>query len=134
MTKARDLSKLLSTSNGKIAGSNLDVSFENISDTGTTGTKVASGTTAQRGSTTGQWRYNTSTGFFEGRNASTFSTLEPTPTVTSVDDTEVDSAGGGNQTIVITGTNFTFAIASFQVVVPLTWSLYIISNCSPIDG
>ena len=54
MTKARDLSKLLSTSNGKIAGSNLDVSFENISDTGTEGTKVASGTTAQRGSTTGQ--------------------------------------------------------------------------------
>ena len=82
MTKARDLSKLLSTSNGKIAGSNLDVSFENISDTGTEGTKVASGTTAERGSTAGQWRYNTSTGFFEGRNASgTFSTLEPTPTL-----------------------------------------------------
>ena len=32
MTKARDLSKLLSTANGKIAGANLDVSFENISD------------------------------------------------------------------------------------------------------
>ena len=107
MTKARDLSKLLSTSNGKIAGSNLDVSFENISDTGTEGTKVASGTTAQRGSTTGQWRYNTETGFFEGRNTSgSFSTLEPTPTVTSVDVTEVDSQAGGNQTIVVTGTNF----------------------------
>jgi len=106
MTKARDLSKLLSTSNGKIAGSNLDVSFENISDTGTEGTKVASGTTAQRGSTTGQWRYNSTTGFFEGRNASAFSTLEPTPTVASVDVTEVDSQAGGNQTIVVTGTNF----------------------------
>jgi len=106
MTKARDLSKLLSTSNGKIAGSNLDVSFENISDTGTEGTKVASGTTAQRGSTTGQWRYNSTTGFFEGRGASEFNSLEPTPTVTSVDDTEIDSAGGGNQTIVVTGTNF----------------------------
>ena len=114
MTKARDLSKLLSTSNGKIAGSNLDVSFENISDTGTEGTKVASGTTAQRGSTTGQWRYNSTTGFFEGKSATTVLTLEPTPTVTSVDDTEVDSAGGGNQTIVITGTNFTSgATASF---------------------
>ena len=90
-------------------------SFENISDTGTEGTKVASGTTAQRGSTTGQWRYNTTTGFFEGRNTSgSFSTLEPSPTVTSVDDTEVDSAGGGNQTIVITGTNFTSgSVASF---------------------
>ena len=107
MTKARDLSKLLSTSNGKIAGSNLDVSFENISDTGTEGTKVASGTTAQRGSTTGQWRFNTTTGFFEGRNnTGTFSTLEPTPTISSVDVTEVDSQAGGNQTFVITGSNF----------------------------
>ena len=114
MARNRDLSKLLSTANGKIVGSNLDVSFENISDTGTEGTKVASGTTAQRGSTTGQWRYNSTTGFFEGRGASEFSTLEPTPTVTSVDDTEVDSGAGGNQTIVITGTNFSSGVvASF---------------------
>ena len=114
MTKARDLANLLSTSNGKIAGSNLDVSFENISDTGTTGTKVASGTTAQRGSTTGQWRYNTTTGFFEGVHTTGTVSIEPTPTVTSVDDGEVDSAGGGNQTIVVTGTNFiSGAIISF---------------------
>ena len=107
MARNRDISKLLSTSNGKIAGTNLDVSFENISDTGTEGTKVASGTTAQRGSTTGQWRYNTTTNFFEGRNASgSFLTLEPTPTITGVDDGEIDSAGGGNQPLVITGTNF----------------------------
>ena len=87
----------------------------NIVDTGTEGTKVGSGTTAQRGSTTGQWRYNSTTNFFEGRAASgSFLTLEPTPIVTSVDDTEVDSGGGGNQTIVITGSNFTSgAIASF---------------------
>ena len=84
------------------------VSFENINDTGTEGTKVASGTTAQRGSTTGQWRYNSETGFFEGRNTDgTFSTLQPDPVVSSVDDGEVDSAGGGNQTIVVTGQNFT---------------------------
>jgi len=107
MTKARDIANLLSTANGKIAGSNLDVSFENISDTGTEGTKVASGTTAQRGSTTGQWRYNTSTNFFEGiNNTGGISSLEPDPVVSSVDDGEVDSAGGGNQTIVVTGTNF----------------------------
>jgi len=78
----------------------------NIVDSGTEGTKVASGTTAQRGSTTGQWRYNTTTGYFEGKSDSTFLTLEPTPTVTSVDVTEVDSQAGGNQTIVVTGTNF----------------------------
>jgi hypothetical protein len=107
MARNRDLSKLLSTANGKIGGSNLDVSFENISDTGTEGTKVASGTTAQRGSTTGQWRFNSTTGFFEEDYALVhFSTLEPTPTVSSVDVTEVDSQAGGNQTIVITGTNF----------------------------
>jgi len=115
MTKARDIANLLSTSNGKIAGTNLDVSFENISDTGTEGTKVATGTTAQRGSTTGQWRFNTTTGYFEGRNnAGEFSTLEPTPTVTGVDVSEVDSQAGGNQTFVISGTNFSSgAVASF---------------------
>ena len=92
MTKARDIA---------------DFKFENITDTGTEGTKVASGTTAQRGSTTGQWRYNTTTGYFEGRNASgTFSTLEPTPSISSVDVTEVDPTAGGTQTFVITGFNF----------------------------
>ena len=87
----------------------------NIVDAGTEGTKVASGTTAQRGSTTGQWRYNSTTGYFEGRNTDgTFSSLEPTPTVTSVDISEVDSQAGGNQTVVITGTNFkTGDVASF---------------------
>jgi len=86
----------------------------NIVDSGTEGTKVAVGTTAQRGSTTGQWRYNSTTGFFEGKSATTFLTLEPTPTVSSVDVSVVDSRAGGNQTIVISGTNFsTGAVASF---------------------
>jgi len=93
---------------------NLGTGFVNISDTGTEGTKVASGTTAQRGSTTGQWRYNSTTGFFEGKSATTFLTLEPTPIVSSVDDGEVDSAGGGNQTIVVTGSGFASgAVVSF---------------------
>jgi hypothetical protein len=90
------------------------VSFSNIVDTGTEGTKVATGTTAQRGTTAGQFRYNSTTGKFEGKNASTFVPIQTLPTVTSIDDTEVDSAGGGNQTIVITGTNFeSGAVASF---------------------
>jgi hypothetical protein len=92
LTKARDIA---------------DFKFENIVDTGTEGTKVASGTTAQRGSTTGQWRYNTTTGFFEGRNADgNFSTLEPTPTIISSNTSEIDSQAGGNITIRVTGTNF----------------------------
>lgn len=108
MTKARDIADIAgAVSNGKIASTDVNVSFENINDTGTEGTKVASGTTAQRGSTTGQWRYNTTTGFFEGRNTDgSFSTLQPDPVISSVDDGEVDSAAGGNQTIVVTGTSF----------------------------
>jgi hypothetical protein len=93
MTKARDIA---------------DFKFEDIVDTGTEGTKVASGTTAQRGSTTGQWRYNTTTGFFEGRNTDgTFSSLEPQPTIISTDVTDIETSLGGNVTIRVTGTNFT---------------------------
>jgi hypothetical protein len=106
MTKARDISKLLSTANGKIAGENLDVSFENITDTGTEGTRVATGTTAQRGSTAGQLRFNSETGLAEYYTGTTFKTIDAPPTVTSLDVTEVDSQAGGNQTIVITGSNF----------------------------
>ena len=92
----------------KTKGLGTSVTFENITDTGTEGTKVASGTQAQRGGTTGQWRYNTDSGFFEGRNTDgSFSTLQPDPVVESVDDGEVDSAAGGDQTIVVTGRNFT---------------------------
>ena len=106
MTKARDLSKLLSTANGKIAGANLDVSFENISDTGTQGTKVASGTTAQRGSTAGQIRFNSETGIAEYYTGSEFKVLDTAPTVTAVSPLEVDSQAGENITFTITGTNF----------------------------
>ena len=107
MARNRDISKLLSTSNGKIAGANLDVSFENITDTGTEGTKVASGTTAQRGSTTGQFRFNSTTGKFEGRNASDFISIEVSPSVTSVNNanpTEDQITAGFD--LVITGSNF----------------------------
>ena len=106
MTKARDLSKLLSTANGKIAGANLDVSFENISDTGTAGTKVASGTTNQRGSTAGQIRFNTTTGLAEYYTGTDFKIIDSPPTVTVVSPLEVESDVGGNITFTITGSNF----------------------------
>ena len=98
----------------KIPGKGTQDLFNNISDQGTEGTKVATGTTAQRGTTTGQFRYNSDTGKFEGRNANSFVSLEQSPTVSSVTPTEVDSDGGGNITFTITGTNFsTGDIASF---------------------
>ena len=115
MTKARDWADIAgAVSGGKIASDDVNVSFENISDTGTTGTKVSVGTTAQRGSTQGQFRYNTTTGLAEYYDGSMFKSIDVAPTVTNVDVTEVDSTAGGNQTFVITGTNFlTGATASF---------------------
>ena len=91
MTKARDIA---------------DFKFEDIVDTGTEGTKIASGTTAQRGSTTGQIRFNSTTGLAEYYNGTIFKSIDSPPTVSSLDVTEVDSQAGGNQTIVITGDNF----------------------------
>jgi hypothetical protein len=112
MTKARDLSKLLSTANGKIAGANLDVSFENIADTGTEGTKVASGTTAQRGSTTGQLRFNTTTGLAEYYTGNEFKIIDTPPTVTSISPSTALSA---STSITITGNNF-FSGATVQFI------------------
>ena len=91
----------------KIPGKGTQDLFTNVSDTGTEGTKVASGTTGQRGTTTGQFRYNTTTNKFEGRNnAGSFISIEVTPSVSAVTPTEVDSGAGGNVTFTITGTNF----------------------------
>jgi hypothetical protein len=106
MTKARDISKLLSTANGKIAGENLDVSFENITDTGTEGTKVASGTTAQRGSTTGQLRFNTETNVAEYYDGTEFRIIETPPSITSIDTSLIDSNSGSTSSIVISGSFF----------------------------
>ncbi len=91
MTKARDIA---------------DFKFENIVDTGTEGTKVATGTTAQRGSTTGQIRFNSTTGLAEYYTGTAFKSIDAPPTISSLDVTEVDSQAGGNQTIVITGSGF----------------------------
>tara|TARA_R100001463_G_scaffold112028_2_gene167007 strand:+ start:7 stop:1578 length:1572 start_codon:yes stop_codon:yes gene_type:complete len=78
----------------------------NIVDSGTEGTKVASGTSAQRGSTQGQLRFNTTTGLAEYYTGTAFKSIDSPPTVSSIDVTEVDSQAGGNQTIVITGSGF----------------------------
>ena len=91
MTKARDIA---------------DFKFENITDTGTEGTRVATGTTAQRGTTAGQLRFNSETGLAEYYTGTAFKSIDAPPTVSSIDVTEVDSQAGGNQTIVITGSGF----------------------------
>ena len=78
----------------------------NIVDTGTEGTKVATGTTAQRGSTAGQLRFNTTTGLAEYYTGSEFKTIDTPPIITSVDVTNIETDLGGTQTFVITGTGF----------------------------
>jgi hypothetical protein len=94
MTKARTIA-------------DLGTGFVNISDTGTEGTKVATGTTAQRGSTAGQLRFNTTTGLAEYYTGTAFKSIDSTTnSFKSLDVTEVDSQAGGNQTIVITGSGF----------------------------
>jgi hypothetical protein len=137
MTKARDISKLLSTANGKIAGANLDVSFENISDSGTAGTKVASGTTGQRGSTAGQIRFNTTTGLAEYYTGTDFKVIDTPPTVTAVSPLLVDLSTGGNITFAITGSNFqSGAVAKFvgNDATEITASTTTVTNSTTISA
>ena len=92
MTKARDIA---------------DFKFENIVDTGTEGTKVASGTTAQRGSTAGQIRFNTTLGLAEYYTGSEFKSIDIAPLVSSVNNSNISQAQiDAGFDLVITGTNF----------------------------
>ena len=68
---------------------------------------VPKGTTGERSNTEGAWRLNTETGFFEGRNSSSYQSLAPSPTISSVNVSEIASDSGGTTNIVLTGTNFT---------------------------
>ena len=72
MTKARDIA---------------DFKFENITDTGTEGTKIASGTTAQRGSTAGQIRFNSTNNLAEYYDGTQFKSIDTPPTVSSISPT-----------------------------------------------
>ena len=79
----------------------------NIVDEGTEGTRVATGTTAQRGSTQGQIRFNSTTGLAEYYTGSVFKSIDIAPMVNSVNNTNIDgdSVTSGFD-LVIAGTNF----------------------------
>ena len=82
-------------------------SLTNITDQGTEGTKVASGTTAQRGSTAGQIRFNTTTGLAEYYNGSAFTNIEGTPVISSLSPNNIDTDTNAlPQNITITGNGF----------------------------
>jgi len=92
MTKARDIA---------------DFKFEDIVDTGTEGTKVALGTTAQRGSTTGQFRFNSTTGLAEYYTGTAFKSIDAPPTISSVANTNItDTQISANFDLGITGSGF----------------------------
>jgi hypothetical protein len=92
MTKARDIA---------------DFKFENIVDTGTEGTKIALGTTAQRGSTQGQLRFNSTTGLAEYYTGTIFKPIDSPPTVSSVGNTNItDAQISSNYDLSITGSSF----------------------------
>ncbi len=91
-----------SLTTGTLAGARLPT---NITDTGTEGTRVASGTTAQRGSTAGQVRYNTENNVAEYYNGTEFEILAVAPTLASSTPASLNvSALPANVTL--TGTGF----------------------------
>lgn len=83
-----------------------DFTGKNRVMTGTSGTKIQSGTTGERVDDTGRLRFNTTIGLMEYYTGSQWKAIDAPPTVSSIDDTEVDSLAGGDQTIVITGSGF----------------------------
>ena len=112
--RTRRIAEILGRANhstGKMSADTVDVSFENITDTGTEGTKIASGTTGQRGTTAGQLRFNSDTGLAEYYDGTQFKSLDAPPTVSSISPTSLgESVLGSSQTIVITGSNFSSTV------------------------
>lgn len=92
MTKARDIA---------------DFKFEDIVDTGTEGTRVASGTTAERGSTAGQLRFNSETGLAEYYTGTAFKSIDSPPTVSGVGASNItETQISSNYDLSITGSSF----------------------------
>ena len=93
-----------------------DFTGKNRKFTGVSGIKLPQGSTGDRAGSprTGELRFNTTLNLAEYYTGTQWKAIDAPPTVTSVDDTEVDSAAGGNQTIVISGSGFSDgAVASF---------------------
>ena len=80
-----------------------DLKHKNLVDAGTTGTRVALGTTAQRGTGTGELRFNSTLGIAEVYNGSTYVGIDVAPTAGSISPSTSTAAG---TTITVTGTNF----------------------------
>ena len=82
----------------------------NIVDAGTEGTRVATGTTAQRGSTAGQFRFNSSTGLAEYYDGTQFKSIDSPPSVSSISPSDLESSNLPAN-ITITGSNFATTVS-----------------------
>ena len=81
--------------------------FTNTEISGTEAARMPIGTTAQRtGEKSGDIRFNTTISLMEYYDGTQWKSIDSPPSVSSIDVTEVASDGGGNQTIVITGSGF----------------------------
>jgi hypothetical protein len=82
--------------------------LSNIVDTGTEGTKIALGTSAQRGTVQGQVRFNSSDNTLEYYDGNFYQQLTNAPTVQSINVTTINQTAGSSATtdITITGKNF----------------------------
>ena len=90
-----------------------EVNFNDIVDTGTEGTKIALGTTAQRGSTQGQIRFNTTTELAEYFDGTSFKIIDAPPVVSSISPTSLgQSVLGSSQSIVVTGSGFSSSVTA----------------------
>lgn len=80
---------------------------DNIELSGTEAARMPVGTTAQRASAqSGDIRFNSTLGLMEYYTGTAWKSIDIAPTITSVDDTEVDSGSGSTTTFTITGTGF----------------------------
>ncbi len=78
---------------------------------------ISTGTTAQRSiEEAGKMRFNTTTSLLEYYDGTQWKSIDSPPVVSSIDVTDVDSTAGGNQTFVITGSNFSSTITSVTFV------------------
>lgn len=80
----------------------------NFIDYGTEGTRIALGTTAQRGSTQGQVRFNSTSNSLEYYDGNFFQILTNAPIINSINVTNIDLTSGTSATtdITISGKNF----------------------------
>ena len=78
---------------------------------------ISTGTTAQRSiEEAGHLRFNTTTNLLEYYDGTQWKSIDSPPIVNSVDVTEVDSQAGGNETFVISGSNFSTTISEVRFV------------------